>query len=101
MNDTENKDRAPEGITQNARDGVPSQAAYTTNPPEPEGDALPQDGSLSLNDTEPIDQRGLHDEDTHILQGSEATQTAGSTTNLSNVEPPDRLDDTANTMASE
>ena len=98
---TENKDRTPEGIAQDARDNVPSQVSYETPPDQPEVDALPLDGSLTMHDTDPIDQSGLHGDDTRILRGSEASQTAGSATDLSNVKPPDQMDDVANTMASE
>jgi len=97
----EDKKRTAEGIPQDARDNVPSQVSYDTPPPQPEVDSLPLDGSLSLNDTDPIDQSGLHDDDTRILRGSEASQTAGSATDLSNVKPPDQMDGIANTMGSE
>jgi hypothetical protein len=97
----EDKQRSPEGMSQDARDNVPSQVSYDTPPLQPEVDSLPLDGSLTLNDTDPIDQGGLHDEDTRILRGSEASQTAGSATGLGNVEPPDQMDNTANTMGSE
>lgn len=97
----ENKERSAEGMSQDARGNVPSRVSYDTPPDQPEVDALPLDGSLTLNDTDPIDQAGLHDDDTRILRGSEASQTAASATDLSDVGPPDQMDDTANTLAGE
>lgn len=67
----------PEGQQQSPRGNDAAGVAYETpNEAEPAGDALPLDGSLSLNDTEPLPQDGLHADADRVLVGSEAGQTA-------------------------
>lgn len=82
-------DKTPEGIAEDARHNVPSGVAYTTDTPDIDDDALPLDGSLTFKDSEPEDQSGLHPDETRILAGSEATQTAGGAVDVSKVPPPE------------
>lgn len=69
-------DIQPEGREPNARQNVPSQVAYEPAVPDSPNDALPLDGSLSLNDTEPEDQTAGGTDGPRILSGSEAGGTA-------------------------
>lgn len=70
-------DIAPEGREPDARQHAPSQVAYDEKVPnEPAGDALPLDGGLTLNDTEPQNQALQHSGQERILSGSEAGGTA-------------------------
>jgi hypothetical protein len=74
-------DDAPEGLEPNARTNTPSQVAYLNpSPDQPADDALPLDGSLTLNDTEPIDQSTLPEQEEHALIGSETDGTGHETT---------------------
>jgi hypothetical protein len=70
-------DIRPEGREPDARQDVPSQVAYEKKVPDsPDDDALPLDGSLTLNDTEPEDQTQRQPVGPHLLSGSEAGGTA-------------------------
>ena len=90
----------PQGAQEDARRNIPTGVSYTTDNPDIEDDSLPLDGSITFKDTEPTDQTGLHPDETRILRGSEATQTAESAVDVSVVPPtPNMSDDqTANTL---
>lgn len=89
---------APEGIEDNRRNNVPSEMAFTKPHPDIADDALPLDGSLTMKDTEPIGQTGLHPDETRVLSGSEATQTAESAVDVSVLPPPEDMKHTVNTL---
>ena len=70
-------DIAPEGREPDGRQNLPTQSSYDRDVPvETPGDALPLDGSLSLNDTEPQDQSLQSSQQQRVLSGSEAGATA-------------------------
>jgi hypothetical protein len=73
-------DIAPEGQQPNARTNDAAGVSFTDAPAQPDGqpvgDSLPLDGSLTLNDTEPIDQTGLQSDQHRLLTGAESEQTA-------------------------
>lgn len=69
----------PEGEQQSPRGNDAADVAFEAPldaDHEAAGDALPLDGSLSLNDTEPLPQDGLHADSDRVLVGSEAGGTA-------------------------
>jgi hypothetical protein len=90
----------PQGAQKDARRDVPVDVSFTTDNPDVEDDSLPLDGSITTKDTEPTDQTGLHPDETRILQGSEATQTAESAVDVSVVPPTPSMsnNETANTL---
>jgi hypothetical protein len=70
-------DILPEGREADANQHVPSQVAYDKKVPDnPDDDALPLDGSLTLSDTEPEDQSQRQATEPHLLSGSDSTATA-------------------------
>ena len=92
---------SPEGIEDDRRDNVPSEMAFTKDHPDIADDAMPLDGSLTMKDTEPINQSGLHPDETRVLSGSEATQTAQSAVDVAVLPPPEDMKNTANTLTDE
>ena len=88
-----------EGAEEDFRGQVPTGVAFTKPHPDIDDDSLPLDASLTFKDTEPENQAGLHPDETRILTGSEATQTASGTVDVSVMPPPDKLrdDEIANT----
>jgi len=86
MNDFNVKsDQAPEGAGKGPNDNPAADVSFTNLPQNasdpvsdgaPFGDALPLDGSLSMHDTEILDQTNLHPDENRVLLGSEAGQTA-------------------------
>lgn len=90
---------SPEGAQEDARGNVPTGVAFTNPHPDIDDDSLPLDASLTFKDSEPENQAGLHPDETRILTGSEGTQTASGTVDVSVLPPPDKMSDaqTANT----
>ena len=84
---------SPEGAEEDFRGNVPTGVAFTKPHPDIDDDSLPLDGSLTFKDSEPEDQTGLHPDETRILTGSEGTQTASGTVDVSVTPPPDKLRD--------
>ena len=69
-------DSAHAGHQPDARQDAPAQVAYDERiPDEPVGDALPLDGGLTLNYTEPQHQTDSQALGLHTLAGSEASET--------------------------
>jgi len=80
-------DISPEGRV-SARQDTPAQGAYDkVLPADPAGDALPLDGGLTLNDTEPQDQTETQPPDVQTLVGSEAGQTVNAAVEDARVAP--------------
>lgn len=84
---------SPEGAEEDFRGNVPTGVAFTRPHPDIDDDGLPLDGSLTMKDTEPENQAGLHPDETRILTGSEGTQTAAGEVDVSVLPPPDKLSD--------
>lgn len=90
----------PQGAQEDKRSQVPTGVAFTHEHPDIDDDGLPLDGQMTFKDNEP-EQNGPLAEETRVLTGSEATQTAGGSVDVSVVKPPEDMDQTANTMATE
>lgn len=88
---------SPEGAQEDTRRNVPTGIAFTKEHPDSDDDANPLDGSITMKDTEPTNQSGLHPDETRVLQGSEGTQTAESAVDVSVLPPPEDMTSTANT----
>jgi hypothetical protein len=90
----------PQSASPGARGDAPTDVSFTRDRPDAQDDSMPLDGSITTKDTEPTDQTGLHPDETRILRGSEATQTAQQAVDVSTVPPTADMNDnqTANTL---